>query len=174
MTMNPLRHLDIMGTLVLVMSGFRFGWAKPVPVNIYNFRDPKFGMLVSAAAGPAANFLMAIACGIALRIFLPVFGGTGSGFSAGLFQVLYIGLMMNLALAFFNLIPIPPLDGSKILLGLAPPQWEEPLFRFNQIGPMLLFGLIMIGFLTHVSILWLIIGPPVKLFFWLFSGISLG
>ncbi|MFC1476075.1 site-2 protease family protein [Candidatus Zixiibacteriota bacterium] len=170
LTLNPLRHLDVFGTLVLVMSGFRFGWAKPVPVNIFNFRDPKFGMFLSAAAGPASNILLALGCGILLRMT----GSGGDGYSGAVTQVLFWGLVMNLSLAFFNLIPIPPLDGSKIILGLSPDSWEEPLMKFQRVGPMLLFGLIAIGFIAHVSPLWLFIGPFVKFFAWLFAGISLG
>ena len=170
LTMNPLRHLDVFGTLVLIMSGFRFGWARPVPVNVFNFRDPKFGMFITAAAGPAANILLALGCGILLRLM----GGGSGGYTGAVTQVLFWGLIMNLSLAFFNLIPIPPLDGSKIILGLAPESWEGPLLKFQQVGPMFLFGLIAIGFITRVSPLWLFIGPFVKFFAWLFAGISLG
>lgn len=170
LTLNPLRHLDVFGTLVLVMSGFRFGWARPVPVNVFNFRDPKFGMFISAAAGPASNILLALVCGILLRFV----GGGSEGYAGAVTQVLFWGLVMNLSLAFFNLIPIPPLDGSKIILGLSPDSWEGPLLRFQQVGPMLLFGLIAIGFIAHVSPLWLLIGPFVKFFAWVFAGISLG
>jgi Zn-dependent protease len=174
LTLNPLRHLDIFGTLVLFMSGFRFGWAKPVPVNVFNFRDPKFGMFVTAAAGPASNILLALCCGVLLRLTGGgMFGGSESLLGA-VTQVLFWGLVMNLSLAFFNLIPIPPLDGSKIILGLAPDSWEGPLLRFQQIGPMFLFGLIAIGFIVHVSPLWMLIGPFVKLFAWLFAGVALG
>ncbi len=170
LTMNPLRHLDVFGTLVLIMSGFRFGWARPVPVNVFNFRDPKFGMFLTAAAGPAANILLALGCGILLRLM----GGGSEGYAGAVTRVLFWGLIMNLSLAFFNLIPIPPLDGSKIILGLAPESWEGPLLKFQQVGPMFLFGLIAIGFITRVSPLWLFIGPFVKFFAWLFAGISLG
>ncbi len=174
LTLNPIRHLDLFGTIVLVISGFRFGWAKPVPVNPYNFRDPKFGMFLSAAAGPAANILLAFGCGLILRWLGPPISGGGGGLGMAIYQVFFVGLMMNLSLAFFNLIPLPPLDGSKILMGLAPAQWEVPLLRLQQVGPMILIGIIAIGFIAHVPILWMFIGPPVKLFVWLFSGITLG
>jgi len=173
LTLNPLHHLDIFGTLVLFVSGFRFGWAKPVPVNVFNFRDPKFGMFVTSAAGPASNILLAFGCGMLLRLTGTLGFAGNEGLAAAITQVLFWGLVMNLSLAFFNLIPIPPLDGSKIILGLAPDSWEEPLLRFQQVGPMLLFGLIAIGFITHVSPLWLFIGPFVKLLAGLFAGISL-
>jgi Zn-dependent protease len=173
LTMNPLRHLDVLGTLMLVISDFRFGWAKPVPVNVYNFRDPKFGMFVTAAAGPASNILLALCCGILLRLLGGSFAGDQS-FAGTFVLILFRGMVMNLSLAFFNLIPIPPLDGSRILMGLGPESWEEPLMRFQQIGPMFLIGLIAIGFIAHVSPIWLLIGPFVKLFAWLFAGISLG
>jgi len=174
LTLNPLRHLDVFGTLVLVMSGFRFGWARPVPVNVFNFRDPKFGMFVTAAAGPAANIILALGCGIILRLFGSGAFGHAGGYAAAVYQVFFWGLIMNLCLAFFNLIPLPPLDGSRILLGLSPHTWEGPLLRFQQVGPMILFGLIALGFLVGFSPLWLFIGPFVKFFAWLFAGISLG
>jgi len=174
LNLNPFRHLDIMGTIVLVVSGFRFGWAKPVPVNVYNFKEPKFGLFLTSAAGPASNMVMALICGLLLRMIgTGMFGDIGE-IGATVYRIIILGLIMNLSLAFFNLIPLPPLDGSKILLGLAPPEWEEGLMRFQRVGPMLLFGLIAIGFITHVSILWLIIGPFVKFFAMLFAGISLG
>ncbi len=172
LTLNPLKHLDVMGTLVLFITGM-FGWARPVPVNIFNFRDPKFGMFLSAAAGPASNILLALCCGILLRLTGLGAVAPESGFAGGLAVILFWGLVMNLALAFFNLIPIPPLDGSKIILGLAPHTWEEPLMKFQQIGPMFLFGLIAIGFLTPVSPIWLVIGPFVKVLAWLFAGIQI-
>lgn len=173
LTMNPVRHLDIFGTLMLYFSGFSFGWAKPVPVNIYNFRDPKFGMFVTAAAGPAANVLVALCCGILLRLIVGSLA-IESDLGGNIARILFQAMRTNLSLAFFNLIPIPPLDGSKILMGIGPQSWEEPLLRFQQIGPIFLIGLIAVGFLTHVSPIGIFIGPFVKLFVWLFSGISLG
>lgn len=174
LTLNPLRHLDVFGTIVLVMSGFRFGWARPVPVNVFNFRDPKFGMFLTAAAGPAANIMLALGCGIVLRLLGPGAYHESAGFSMAIYKVFFWGLIMNLSLAFFNLIPIPPLDGSKILLGLAPREWEASLLKLEQVGPMVLFGLIAMGFLLHFSPLWLFIGPFVSFFALLFGGISLG
>lgn len=174
LTLNPLRHLDIFGVLVLFMSGFRFGWAKPVPVNIYNFRDPKYGLFVTSAAGPASNMLLALGCGLVLRMLGSDVATEAGGYAAAAYHVVLMGLVMNLSLAFFNLIPIPPLDGSGILLGLAPPQWEGALLRFRQVGPMVLFGLIAIGFLAGFSPLSLIIGPFVQFFARLFAGVALG
>jgi len=173
LTLNPLRHLDIFGVLVLFMSGFRFGWAKPVPVNIYNFRDPKYGLFVTSAAGPSSNLLLALGCGIVLRVLGPGALGEATGFAGAAYNVLLMGLIMNLSLAFFNLIPIPPLDGSGILLGLAPPQWEAALLKFRQVGPLFLFGLIAMGFVVGFSPLSLVIEPLVRFFAQLFAGISL-
>ena len=122
LTFNPVSHLDPFGTIMLIgtlLSNFvPFGWAKPVPVNPHNLGNPKRDMVLVSAAGPASNVVCALLCGGILRIpsyFAPYFTGAGS-----VSQFLNIAIMVNLGLSFFNLIPIPPLDGSKILFGFLP------------------------------------------------------
>jgi len=139
-TLNPLPHIDFMGTIILpgimiIMNLFGvsvpiFGWAKPVPVNPQNLNNPKKDMIWVALAGPATNFLIAFFLAIIYRLF----GIPGS--LAGV--ILFYGTTINLFLAFFNLIPIPPLDGSRILSGVLP---ENLSFRMSQIEP---FGFIII------------------------------
>lgn len=176
LSLNPLVHLDLFGTLMLFLSGFRFGWAKPVPVDPRNFADPKRGIFLTAAAGPASNIILAIVCGIVIRSLIA--GGWGTtvneGFIAGLGRIVGQGLITNLALAFFNLIPLPPLDGSKILYGLAPHEWDAALFRLEQVGPMILMAVIFAGFFFKFSLIWLFIGPPVSMIAQAFSGVPLG
>jgi len=174
LTLNPLAHLDVFGTLMLFLSGFRFGWAKPVPVDPRNFTDPKRGMFLTAAAGPASNILLAIVCGFAVRVMIAVWGtSVAEGFNGALLRILGMGVVMNLSLAFFNLIPLPPLDGSKILYGLAPDRWDSALYRLERIGPMLLMGLILMGYLVKFSPIWAIMSPFVRIFTLAFSGIPL-
>jgi Zn-dependent protease len=175
LTLNPLAHLDLFGTLMLVMSGFRFGWAKPVPVDLRNFADPRKGMFLTAAAGPISNVILAIGCGLVVRVLIGSGWGTEiqSGFLHALGKIFAMGVIMNLSLAFFNLIPLPPLDGSKILMGLAPPSWDRHLHTLERIGPPILIGLILLGFIAGFSPIWAVMSPFVKALSFAFSGVPL-
>jgi len=135
LTFNPLAHLDPLGTIMLFI--FHFGWARPVPVDLYNLRNPKRDMLWISLAGPAANVLTAFLLGRAIRLL------AGIWLPDPLLFLLYFGLYINLVLAFFNLIPVPPLDGSKVLVGLLPP---EPAYRYAQLeryGPFVLIAVLL-------------------------------
>ena len=113
LSLNPFRHLDLMGTLCLIL--FRFGWAKPVRINSWYYKDKKKGVFFTAMAGVAANFVMAVAALILMGIIYKVTGGRAGAFVVYLFNLLDCFALMNIGLAVFNLIPIPPLDGSKAL-----------------------------------------------------------
>ncbi len=171
LTLNPLAHLDLFGTLSVLLIGF--GWAKPVPFDPRNFQNPKRDILMTAAAGPISNMILAVLSAVALRILLSQ--GWGStmleGFSHSLGRIIGLSLIINLQLAFFNLIPLPPLDGSKILSGIVPDAWDRYIWRLEQVGPMVLFGLVMLGMLMRFSVFWLIIGPPVMVACNLLRGI---
>ncbi|MBE0432523.1 site-2 protease family protein [candidate division WOR-3 bacterium] len=165
LTLNPVKHIDIFGFLAFLL--FRFGWAKPVPINPYNFKNMRKGMLYTSLAGPVANFLFAIPLGILLRlvpdllsnsVLLPIGG------------VLGFGLFYSLILCAFNLIPIPPLDGSKALFSLLPPRYANVEYWLERYGFMLLLGLIFIDRITGIPILWGWIGPFVGVFAGLFAG----
>jgi Zn-dependent protease len=162
MTLNPLVHLDVFGTLALVLIGF--GWAKPVPVDPRNLVDPRKDMMKIASAGPISNLLQAAVFGILLRL-IPA-GGT----SEFVVSMVTYGIFINCALAVFNLIPVPPLDGSKILYGLIPGMTHEQVWKLERYGPMVLMGVILIGFLTGFSILWTVMAIPVRFLVALFSG----
>jgi Zn-dependent protease len=166
MTLNPLAHLDLFGTLALVLIGF--GWAKPVPVDPRNLRDPRKDMTKIAAAGPISNLLQAAVFGILLRL-IDLSGPAGGTPDVVVSMVTY-GIFINCALAVFNLIPVPPLDGSKILYGLIPSMTNEQVWKLERYGPRVLMGVIFIGFLTGFSILWTVMAPPVRLLVSLFSG----
>ena len=168
LTMNPLAHLDPLGTMMIIIV--HFGWAKPVPVNPMNLRDPKKDMLWIALAGPVSNVIMAAGLGLILRIMIGM-GMRVDGSFLGYFQyMLYFAVMINLVLAIFNMIPIPPLDGSRILFGLLPTEYEESYLRFQQIGPMVLLGLVVINSYFGIPIFSLLITPFVSLFSSLFVG----
>lgn len=145
LTLNPLRHLDLMGSLMLILLGF--GWAKPVPVNPGRFQHPKLGMALTAAAGPCSNLLMA---GILLAVFKVLFYTVlgGSGGFAFLISMLEIIIVVNLGLAVFNLLPIPPLDGSKLLGAILPDRLYQRMLRYDRYIVILLFVLLWTGALS--------------------------
>lgn len=139
LTLNPIVHIDPIGTLLLPLMGFPLGWARPVPVNPMRFRRSvtmRTGMMITAAAGPASNVVLAILCtvvwGLLFRI-KPEWMIANNGVTT----LLYYTIMMNIGLALFNMLPFPPLDGSRVVDGLMPyrwrPQWEQ-VARFGPIG----------------------------------------
>jgi Zn-dependent protease len=133
LTLNPLRHLDPLGTIMIFLV--HFGWAKPVPVNPSRLRNPKKDMLWISAAGPLSNMILALISGVVLRIFYSVFGEPGQHSIIGIFEfMLVMSLQINLALAIFNVLPIAPLDGSKILSGLLPIRYKTTIYFFSAIS----------------------------------------
>jgi Zn-dependent protease len=170
LSLNPLRHLDPLGTIMIFLV--HFGWAKPVPVNPYRLKNPKKDMLWISAAGPAANMILALASGILLRFIVATAGEADRySFMGLLTYVVFMSLQINLALAIFNILPIAPLDGSKILSGLLPARFEKMLYFMERYGPFILLGLIIFGSVTGVSVLGGIIWPFVKFFSRIFAGI---
>ncbi len=141
LTVNPLKHLDPMGTLMLFLVGF--GWAKPVPVNLNLLRDRRKGMILVSAAGVITNMLLAFCALFLYRLLSP----EPSGLAA---QLIYVFARINIILAAFNLIPIPPLDGSKILMGFAPSNVQKSLFRLERYGLLIIILLLFSGVLEPV------------------------
>lgn len=139
LTLNPLKHLDPVGTAMLFLFGF--GWARPVPVNFFYVRDTRLGLLLISSAGIAANLAIAFLAVLLLRL-LPSSGMIG--------QLLYILTQINIMLASFNLIPIPPLDGSKILMGFLPQGAQYALSRLEPFGFFIIIGLLYLGALDPV------------------------
>jgi Zn-dependent protease len=165
-TLNPLPHIDPIGTIILpaflimFRSPFIFGWAKPVPVNPFNLRNPKRDMIWISLAGPAANLIFAFICGLILRVSL-LFSSSGP-----IIVMLAWGVIIGLVLAAFNLIPVPPLDGSGILKGLLPDRMQEGYAKYERFGFIILLGLFTIG----QPIIALFVFPFVGIFSWLFTG----
>ena len=169
LTLNPLAHLDPMGTIMIFLV--HFGWAKPVPVNPRRLKNPKKDMLWISAAGPLANMVLALVSGILLRLLFAAFGKPDQHSITGLLTFMVImSLQINLALAIFNVLPIAPLDGSKILFGLLPSKHEGKIYFLERYGPFILIGLIVFGQFTGVSILGQLIWPFVGFFSKIFAG----
>jgi Zn-dependent protease len=162
LTLNPLKHLDPIGTIALFL--FRFGWAKPVPIDPRNFRHPTRDMAISSLAGPAANLLTAAVAGLILRVLILFHVG---GFIATLISYF---VLFNLILCFFNLIPIPPLDGSRLLYHLLPPDLAAGYARLERYGFIILIGIIFLGQLTGINLLWLYMDPLLRIFSLIFVG----
>lgn len=169
MTLNPLAHLDVFGTLALVLIGF--GWARHVPVDPRYLENPRRDMMWIAAAGPLSNLLQAGLFGLVVR--LAQVSSAAAGLPDAFWQMVTYGVYINCALAVFNLLPVPPLDGSKIIYGLFPGLSAQDMFRLERYGPMVLMGLILIGFLTGHSLLWMVLRPPVEFLMKLLSGLAL-
>jgi Zn-dependent protease len=170
LSLNPLRHLDPLGTIMIFLV--QFGWAKPVPVNPYNLRNPKKDMLWISAAGPLSNMLLALISGLLLRLFSGSSMVIERDSLAGLLILMvFFSMKINLALAVFNILPIAPLDGSKILYGILPPAFGKMIFALERYGPFILIGLIIFGRATGTSILGGLIWPFVDFFSKLFAGI---
>ena len=145
LTLNPLKHIDPVGTilvpgLMLAFTGFVFGWAKPVPVNVRNLRNPKHDMAIVALAGPVANLLMALGWALFTRVGILI---NTAEVTVPMIYIGIAGIMINLVLGLLNLLPIPPLDGSRILSWALPGRWSYYYNQFEQYGFYLLVILLM-------------------------------
>ena len=147
MTLDPIVHIDPIGTLLVPLMGVPFGWAKPVPVNPANFRPDVSmakGMMITAAAGPAANVVLAVLCTVVYALtfrFAPTFFVE----QEALIHLLGICININVVLALFNMLPIPPLDGGRIVEGFVPYKWRSQWDQFSRYSPLLLLGVLMFG-----------------------------
>jgi len=176
LSLNPVKHLDPLGTLMLLLVGF--GWGKPVPINPNYFRmNPRRGMAVSALAGPLSNFALAAVLGVIIRTGVVAWHSPYSwlywpfaSWNAGWVAADIIGyvILFNIILAVFNLIPIAPLDGFNIAMGILPRRQAEAVARVQQYGPLLLLLLIFLSYFTNF--LWDILLRGVDLFARLFVG----
>jgi Zn-dependent protease len=152
LTLNPLKHLDPLGTLLLFVVGF--GWAKPVPVNTENIRNPRMGFILVSAAGIVANTIFAFLAILAMQVLTPLPESSTATFLFYLAQI-------NIILAAFNLIPIPPLDGSRILMGFLP---DHMKYFFHRLEP---YGFFVIIILLYLGVL----NPVIAFFRWMILGL---
>ena len=142
LSFNPLHHIDWLGLAAMLLAGF--GWAKPVPVDMRYFKDPKKGMALTALAGPASNFLLAAAALLPVRWLMRY--GTATTFTLWLVEFLLMLAIMSLGLGLFNLLPIPPLDGSKVLFAFLPDRAYLQLMRYERYGMLVLLALVYFDF----------------------------
>lgn len=141
LSLNPLKHIDPMGLVMMVV--FNFGWAKPVPVNMYRFRNPKRGMALTAAAGPLCNLLLGVVILLVFILLQQPLRHTEGLWVDCLMLTLTKTAYLSIALAVFNIIPIPPLDGSKLLFSLFNDKWYAKLMRYERYGMIALFLLLV-------------------------------
>ncbi len=155
LTLNPIKHIDLFGTIILPGlllisgTGFIFGWAKPVPVDPRNFKRPLQDMAVVALAGPVSNLLMAVAWALVARLGVII----GAGFESISHPLIYsgvAGISINLVLAMINLLPIPPLDGSRMLTGILPSYWAWQYNRLERYGFVILLALLYFKILNVI------------------------
>ncbi len=157
-TLNPIPHFDLFGFIALFL--IHFGWAKPVPVNLANLKNPVKDNLWISLAGPASNFLLAVLSGLIFRTFAPILTES----QTGIFFLNMIGfsVTLNIILMVFNLLPLPPLDGFHILEGLVPNEIYLKLQRIRTVGPMLLLGLVFLSSFTGFNIFSIIFTPFIR------------
>ncbi|MFU8790333.1 MAG: site-2 protease family protein [Methylobacter sp.] len=159
LTLNPIKHVDLFGTIIipglllLTGTGFIFGWAKPVPVDARNFKNPRRDMAIVALAGPISNVLMAIGWALIARIGVTI-GAQTESVSLPLIYTGIAGISINLVLALINLLPIPPLDGSRVLTGILPNYWA---WQYNRLER---FGFVILLLLLYTKVLNLILAYP--------------
>ena len=141
LTLNPIKHIDIFGILMMVIVGF--GWAKPVPVNMRRFKNPKWYMAITALAGPVSNIMLAIVVFFIYGLlFTPLGGNYATGGNEIALLMISRAAVLSVSLAVFNLLPIPPLDGSKVLFSLLPESAYFKLMRYERFGMILLILLV--------------------------------
>ncbi len=146
LTLDPLRHIDLIG--LVMMAILKFGWAKPVPVDMRNFKDPKAGMALTAAAGPVSNILLAFLLLLVRSVTLALYIKSGGGRGWELLDEFLVDtIVISAGLAVFNLIPISPLDGSKVLFALLPQEIYWKLMRYERYGMLVLIVVMLLGWL---------------------------
>lgn len=171
LTLNPIKHVDLVGTIIIpgllliTGTGFIFGWAKPVPVDPRNFKNPRADMAIVALAGPVSNVLMAIAWALVARAGVTI-GSSATQIAEPLIYTGIAGISINLVLALINLLPIPPLDGSRILSGLLPNYWA---WQYNKLER---FGFIILILLLSTNVLGTILAYPMFIAQQLFFAIA--
>ncbi len=164
LTLNPIKHLDLFGSIIVpsltyLLGGFIFGWAKPVPYNPYNLKNQKWGPAIVGMSGPAANLILVLFFGLLIR-----FGAVAGYLPPAFLEIASLIVFVNLLLMFFNLIPIPPLDGSKLLFALLPYNWQHIQETLEQYG--------FIFLVLFIMFLWQLFLPIIYSLFQLITGIT--
>jgi Zn-dependent protease len=172
LTLNPIKHIDPVGTLLipgalLLLGGFVFGWAKPVPVTWENLRNPKRDMALVAAAGPVANLIMALMWAVVMKVGMTFAGGM-QWIAVPLIYMGGAGISINIILMVLNLLPLPPLDGGRVVAGLLP---GRIAWKFNRIEPYGFF--ILLALLATGALAYILGGPVTFLQTWIFNLVGL-
>ena len=167
LTLNPIPHIDILGSIILpaflmLVGAPVFGWAKPVPINMYNLKNPKQDMIFVSLAGVTANFLLAVIAGTIMFLIRAFFADVSV--MASIYFILQYVIVINIVLMLFNLIPIPPLDGSRVVFFLLPRDLAQKYARIER------YGFLIILVLLATNILWKIIAPAANFLIKLLSG----
>ncbi len=154
LSLNPIKHIDPVGTVIvpavlLFLGGFVFGWAKPVPVNMFHLHNPKRDMAVVAAAGPAANLVMALGWALIAKLGVSMYG-TLDWIAVPLILMGQAGIAINLVLMLLNLLPLPPLDGGRVVAGVLPDNLSYQYGRIEPLGLFILLGLLALGVLGKI------------------------
>jgi Zn-dependent protease len=169
-TLNPLPHIDIFGLIALFVA--HIGWAKPVPINPYNLKNPIKDNIWISIAGPVSNLILAIISAIVFRLLAPFIAESMTGIF--FLRMIMMSVSLNIVLMVFNLFPLPPLDGFHILEGLVSTDMYVKLQQLQQMGPMLLLGLILLANFTRFNIFSIIFDPIVRILGGFLLGIPLG
>ncbi|MCL2184156.1 MAG: site-2 protease family protein [Chitinispirillia bacterium] len=178
LTLNPIPHLDFLGTIMLLAAPI--GWAKPVPVNPYNLRKPKRDLMIVSFAGPLSNMILAVCFALAISILTAVSpqhltATTEAAISPSyLWKFLEMAFMINVGLAFFNMLPFYPLDGSKVVAGFLPDSKIEPYMKATRYALPGIFGLAIAGYLIKIPLLSIILMPALQPFFRFMQLVSFG
>lgn len=170
LSLNPLNHIDIFGTIILpiilfMTAGFAFGYAKPVPINPYNFKDYKKGMGLTGIAGPLANFIIAFLLAIVFVLLVKL----GVSDNARVFVVIGLTMQVNVFLALFNLIPVPPLDGSRVVGAFLSDAAYLKYSKLERYGMFIILGALVLGRVLNVSIIGMLISRPASFIIGLFE-----
>ena len=161
LSLNPIIHIDLIGALCLIL--FHFGWAKPVPVDTRNFKNIRRDTILMSLSGPVANFAAAFVAGLFYRYF-PL--------KVEIYQLaLFYLVLFNTALGLFNLLPIPPLDGSHVLENILPPKASIRYREIGRFAPLILFGILMADRFLHIGIVGKLLDAPIRILIRLFMGI---
>ena len=148
-TLNPIKHIDLIGTIILpvamyFMGGFIFGYAKPVPVNFRRLNKPKSDSVIVAGAGPLTNFMLAVVAALIIKLIVTLANDSNSMVLAGIVRGLALTVYLNVLLGVFNMLPLPPLDGGRVAVGLLPSSLSRPLASVEPYGFMILIGLVFL------------------------------
>ena len=162
LTLNPLKHLELFGSFLVPiltsLTGFTFGWAKPIEWNPYNVKNKRIGEILISIAGPGSNLLIAIVFGLVVRIF-------GNELPMSFIQISVYVILINIVLAVFNMIPLPPLDGSKVLFSLLPPSMNNVRVTLERYS--------IFFFLILIFVLWRFVEPIIPYIFKVITGVTI-